>query len=165
MYSYLVDCVFLYVPTRICTVHILHPRGFMCVLRYEIVAGRIRKVPRDERGGGDGGGGGSGGGGPSSKSRSASPEDGGCAASSDGCVHVFPPVPPGPPADLADDTAVFAVDEAGRPAPPGPPGPYWIEYQHEGIPWFFYEGPLGQWWVDSLGEPPIPFCLAEQTDP
>ena len=32
MYSYLVDCVFLYVPTRKCTVHSLPPRGLMCVL-------------------------------------------------------------------------------------------------------------------------------------
>ena len=47
-----------------------------------------------------------------------------------------------------------AADRAG---PPRPPGDYWIPYRDGGEDWYFYDGPLGQWWSSDLKSEPEPY--------
>jgi len=47
------------------------------------------------------------------------------------------------------------------PTPDPPPGEYWTQYKDEGdkgLFWWFYDGPLGQWWVGQDGGEPLQYC-------
>jgi len=45
------------------------------------------------------------------------------------------------------------TENAQRPSgrPERPPGPYWTLYTDEGERWWYYEGPLGRWWMTLHG--------------
>jgi hypothetical protein len=55
---------------------------------------------------------------------------------------------------VADDRPLAGTslgESKGKPPPP--PGEHWTKYEDEGTIWYYYKGPLGQWW-----------CQADSTD-
>lgn len=53
------------------------------------------------------------------------------------------------------DRAKAPEDEVERPR--RPPGPNWVKYIDEGVIWWFYDGALGQWWLQDGDEEPKPW--------
>mmetsp|Transcript_78239 Transcript_78239/g.162449 ORF Transcript_78239/g.162449 Transcript_78239/m.162449 type:complete len:475 (-) Transcript_78239:70-1494(-) len=45
----------------------------------------------------------------------------------------------------AYDPESYAEDGAPQP----PPGEHWTQYEDKGVFWWYYDGPLGQWWLSS----------------
>lgn len=42
----------------------------------------------------------------------------------------------------------------GAVRPPHPPGDNWVKYTDDGVLWWFYDGPLGKWWMTATDEEP-----------
>lgn len=59
--------------------------------------------------------------------------------------------------------AASAVEERKMPAlperrkPAMPPGEGWMKFQDNGTDWYYYEGPLGKWWVLEGSDEIMPF--------
>ena len=50
-------------------------------------------------------------------------------------------------------------------APSRPPGDGWIQYEDHGVPWWYYEGPLGKWWwFCKDGQEPAPVRKSDGSD-
>mmetsp|Transcript_150952 Transcript_150952/g.485109 ORF Transcript_150952/g.485109 Transcript_150952/m.485109 type:complete len:126 (+) Transcript_150952:1-378(+) len=85
--------------------------------------------------------------------------------------RLVPPAPPLPRAssELCHGPAlrIEADAETPRPsqgpssadprAPPLPPGECWVRYTDKGVLWWYYEGPLGKWWMSVGDTSPIPW--------
>lgn len=50
-----------------------------------------------------------------------------------------------------------APSEDAPERPPPPPGKPWVKYVDDGILWWFYDGPLGKWWMQEVDEEPQPW--------
>lgn len=63
-------------------------------------------------------------------------------AGADQGMEVDPPRLGEPPREQDDDLSEgFEEDEAPDP----PPGEHWQEFEDEGRPWYYYDGPKGKW--------------------
>ncbi|CAK0807597.1 unnamed protein product, partial [Prorocentrum cordatum] len=50
------------------------------------------------------------------------------------------------------------AEEPGQPPrPPPPPGDGWTKYQDNGANWWYYEGPLGQFWCQENSKDILPY--------
>jgi len=63
------------------------------------------------------------------------------------------------PAEAAPAAATGAVDSAASNGqiPPNPPGEFWTEYVDDDVYWWYYEGPLGKWWMQETDTRPSPW--------
>mmetsp|Transcript_126608 Transcript_126608/g.369961 ORF Transcript_126608/g.369961 Transcript_126608/m.369961 type:complete len:451 (+) Transcript_126608:98-1450(+) len=132
--------------------------------RFEISAGRLRKLGRDHRqprlaqhvqpptlsssGGPE-------------RARARSCGRGRSASRSSSSVHSIHPGRPRslspPPVATSGESMPHPFSEKEKGKPPPPPGDHWTKYQDHGRDWFFYEGPLGRWWCESAADEIQPF--------